>query len=521
MLRRRSNRTHADMRDHPKSLLLAALAWAACTPDTNEPTGDSSLSTLSGNPPPVSSDPNDDDTGPDTPTTGGATEPGTTDGTTDPDTGDAPTGDEPTTAGGDAVTIYDVQQGKVPEQTVVELADVVVTSPVFLTVDGEANFFIAEQPGGEYSGIQVYVDAGVTAELDGEGKLPGPGDVLDLRATYQEFFDYSELTLLAAADLTITGAGAVPDPAVVAAADIATGGAKAENYEGCLVQVDGATVTAPVMMYGEFTVDDALIVDDLFFVPAPGPKPPLGTEFTALVGQLTYGFEAFKLAPRSCADLQGWDGCADPDPPNPECIPGGSVTIDEIQQDEVCAAEVVTITDAVVTTDLTFKQDGFFVQDPSGGEYSGIFVYVGADNPNAISVAPGDVVTVTGVYDEFYGMSQIEVAAAADVVVTDFAAVPAPALVDPAAVATGGADAEAYEAVLVRVVDVTVLANDLGFGEWSVDGDLRVDDLFFAAVDWTVPNPGDPYESISGPLVFSFDTTKIAPRTAADLQPAP
>ena len=40
----------------------------------------------------------------------------------------------------------------------------------------------------------------------------------------------------------------------------------------------------------------------------------MGTKFTALVGQMTYSFEEFKLAPRTCADYQGWDGCVDPDP---------------------------------------------------------------------------------------------------------------------------------------------------------------------------------------------------------------
>ncbi|MBL9106040.1 MAG: hypothetical protein JNL82_34280 [Myxococcales bacterium] len=456
--------------------------------------------------------------------------PGSTNSDTN-DTGNAtddPTGsgntDTPTGGGPESVTIYDIQKGEVADMTIVDLKDVVVTSPVYTSADGEGNFFISEKDGGEYSGIQVYVYSDVTGELESEGKLPAVGDVLQLRAQYKEFFDYSELTLQAVGDLTITGSGPVPPASTVAAADIATGGPKAENYEGCLVQVENATVTAPVVMYGQFTVDDSLVVDDLFFVPDPGPKPPEGQVFSKLIGQLTYNFEEFKLAPRSCADYEGWDGCDTPDPTtdtNPMCGPGGDVTIFQIQQDEICLQEQVTISGAVVTSGFTFKKDGFFIQDPAGGEYSGIFVFVGADNPNGVAVAPGDIVTVTGAYDEFYGASQIEVAAAADVVVTGAGSLPAPAVVAPADIATGGPKAEAYEGVLVQVEDVTVAANDLGFGEFSVDAELRVDDLFFAMADWPLPDPGAQYTAIAGPLAYTFDTTKIAPRDAADLTPAP
>jgi hypothetical protein len=443
---------------------------------------------------------------------------------TSPATSNDPTDPGPTTGGGLAtVTIYDIQQGKVPDPTLVQLKDVVVTSPVFFDKNDNGNFFIAEQDGGEYSGIQVYVYADVAAELDSEGKLPAVGDKIDITANYKEFYDYSELELQNAADLTITGAGEVPAPSSVQAADIATGGAKAENYEGCLVQIEGAKVTKPVEMYGEFEVDGALKVDDLFFLPNPGPKPPQDTEFTALVGQVTYSFEEFKLAPRSCADYGGWDGCTTPDPTdtNPMCDPGGEVTIFQIRQGEVCVGEPVTVTGAVVTSGLTFKQDGFYVQDPAGGEFSGIFVYIGADNPLGISVAPGDTVDLAGTYDEFYAASQIEIADAAGVAVTGAGTIPDPVVVPPADITTGGPKAEAYEGVLVRVEGVTVAANDLGFGEFSVDDMLRVDDLFFAMADWPLPNPGDMFDAIVGPLAFSFDTTKIAPRSADDLQAAP
>ena len=165
------------------------------------------------------------------------------------------------------------------------------------------------------------------------------------------------------------------------------GGAKAEDYEGCLVQIDGAKVTAPVVMYGEFEVDGALKVDDLFFVPNPGPKPAVDTTFTALVGQVTYSFDEFKLAPRSCADYQGWADCTDPVDPtaDPTTDPtGGNVaaTIYDIQMGMVPDKTYVDIKDVVVTSPFftDAKMNGnFFMAETPGGEYSGIQVYIFAD----------------------------------------------------------------------------------------------------------------------------------------------
>ena len=180
-----------------------------------------------------------------------------------------------TTGGaGETVTIYDIQQGKVPVDLVVELKNVIATSPVYFDKDKKAYLFVAEAAGGPFSGIQVFISADVALEL-GAG-LPKMGDTLSLRATYTEFYELSQLTVKAASDVTITGPGTIPAPSVVTAAEVTTMGAKAEDYEGCLVQIVDAEVTAPVVEFGEFEVDNALKVDALFFGPAPPPPPPRG-----------------------------------------------------------------------------------------------------------------------------------------------------------------------------------------------------------------------------------------------------
>ncbi len=458
------------------------------------------------------------------------------------ETGTDDTGQTPTEGGGiQDATIFDVQMGKIPDKTLVEIKGVVVTSPIFVDKKMNGNFFIAEAAGGAFSGIQVFVYPDVIGELESEGNLPAVGDIIDIRALYSEFFDYSELTLANVADLTITGAGKVPPAASVKAADIATGGAKSEDYEGCLVQIEGAKVSAPVIEFGEFEVDNALKVDDLFFLPSPGPQPPVDTTFTALVGLVTYSFEEFKLAPRSCADYQGWDGCSEPVDTDTTTGPAAEVTIYDIQMGKVPDKSPVSVKDVVVTSPVFFDKNmnaNFFLAEAGGGEYSGIQVYVYADVAAELQAADalpkvGDKVDIDATYSEFYDYSELTLSAADNLVITGAGTVPAPSVVAPADLATTvvdpndatknthGPKAEAYEGCLVTVEDVTVVAPVVDFGEFQITGGLTVDDLFF------VPNPGpqpaqdEAYTSITGLLAYSFSVFKLEPRTADDLVKAP
>ncbi len=437
-----------------------------------------------------------------------------------------------TGGGGQTVTIYDIQQGKVPVDLVVELKNVIATSPVYFDKNMKAFMFVSEAEGGPFSGIQVYIYDDVAVEL-GAG-LPKMGDTLSLRATYTEFFDLSQLTVSAASDITITGPGTIPTPSVVTAADITTMGPKAEDYEGCLVQIVDAEVTAPVVEFGEFEVDNALKVDDLFFVPSPGPKPAMGTKFTALVGQMTYSFEEFKLAPRTCADYQGWDGCVDPDPtgdpttgdPTTGDPTGGNVaaTIYDIQMGAVADKSYVDVSDVVVTSPFVTNEKGagyFFIAESPGGEYSGIQVYVFADIAAELLAAnqlpkPGDKIDISGQYTEFFDVSQISLAKTANLTVTGTAPVPAASVVAPGDIATGGPKAENYEGCLVEVKDVTVTA--LGqFGEFTLTDGLLVDDFFFVPNPGPKPAMGAAYSSITGLLAYSFEQFKLSPRTFDDL----
>ena len=155
---------------------------------------------------------------------------GTFSGTTDASGSETGAGtgsdsDTPTGGAGETVTVYDIQMGKITVDIVVEVKDVVVTSPIYYDKKtGDGNFFTSEAAGGPFSGIQVHAYADVVAELGAGGALPKVGDKITLRAMYGEFFDASQLTLSTAADLTPGGAGVVPAPSVVTAGEVTTGG---------------------------------------------------------------------------------------------------------------------------------------------------------------------------------------------------------------------------------------------------------------------------------------------------------
>lgn len=182
--------------------------------------------------------------------------------------------------------------------------------------------------------------------------------------------------------------------------------------------------------------------------------------------------------------------------------------------------EVVTISGAVVTA-VRCSGDSFWVQAPGMAGYGGIRVF-GGDSLD-VAVAVGDVVSVTGAYDEFYSVSELEVDSADGIVVTGQAAVPAPLVVDPGDIAAGGILAEQLESMLVRVEGVSVEdANPdapSDYDEFSVTGGLRVDDFACPdALDNTYA-AGAAFSSVTGVVYYSFGNTKILPRSLSDIVP--
>ena len=182
-----------------------------------------------------------------------------------------------------------------------------------------------------------------------------------------------------------------------------------------------------------------------------------------------------------------------------------------LEQDEVLEVEVK----GLVTTAVFGDQ--FFAQEPTGGPYGGIAVYaLGSKGTPFQDLVPGDIVTVTGNYKEFFDSTQIT---ASKVGKTGSTAAPTPDLVpDPALVATGGPWAEPYEGCLIAVDGAKIVHTQpdcpYDFGEFVVFGGLRVDDM--ALLDYT-PHLGDELGMLTGVLNYTWGNHKLEPRTIEDL----
>lgn len=168
--------------------------------------------------------------------------------------------------------------------------DVAITSGVVTGSFG--GFFTVQDGGGAWNGLWV------------QGPAPvAEGDSVTLRGLVTEsaVTGYAGNTVLAAATvLASAGGAALPAAVVVPTAAIAL-----EDYEGVLVEVQGAVCTTAALGLGEWEVDDgggaARIGAAGFAFP-----PTLGTAYD-IVGCATYESGLRKLEPRGAADVV-WAG---------------------------------------------------------------------------------------------------------------------------------------------------------------------------------------------------------------------
>lgn len=401
-------------------------------------------------------------------------------------------------------TIFAIQQGEIGEGTIVTVTGVIVTSPVNAE---EGLVFVEEPAGGQYSGISLYLWDEVVMSTP-----LAPGDVVDITGEYTEFFGMSQLVVKNPGDISVTGTDALPGPDMVTAADVARSNADAEPWEGVRVQIVDATIAEANDGFGQYLLAGEALVGNAFVDPLP--QAHNGGSFDSVTGSLHYSFDEFKIQPSSAADLVGYQ----------TPVPTEDTSIYDIQMDMVELGTLVKLEAVVASSGFTWSAGtdaSFFAQEPTGGAFSGIQVFV-ADT-TGLTIAPGDELTIIGTYDEFFDMSQIEVTDASAVTKLGSGTAPAPEIIaDPATIATGGSMTEDYEGVLVRVENVTVEdpnpdAPD-DFNEFAVTGNLRVDDVFFDMDDWTKPDAGASFASITGLLIFGHSDFKLVPRDAADLE---
>ncbi len=173
----------------------------------------------------------------------------------------------------------------------------------------------------------------------------------------------------------------------------------------------------------------------------------------------------------------------------------------------------------VVMTDPTDFIGEYFIEDKDSA-WSAIWVIDGLN-----TFDKGDLIQVTGTVQENFGMTRINLVTASQVV-TPGVGVFAPVLVTTGEMTTGGASAEAFESVFVRLEKPTVTDpfpdSPNNFGEFVVDdgtGGLRIDDLsdaFNGNQDSTY-TLDDTFQEIQGFGYFSFGNAKVIPRDSSDI----
>ena len=157
---------------------------------------------------------------------------------------------------------------------------------------------------------------------------------------------------------------------------------------------------------------------------------------------------------------------------------------------------------------------GFFLSDPSGGAWSGIFVYNQTYSP-----AVGDIVDITGTVSEYYGFTELTSISAYQVMSVSNP-LPAPALISTVtlgSVATG----EQWESVLVKVQNANVVSTPSTYQEFNVNdgsGNCQVDNQFFPfGHTWDGISIGNSYNEIIGIVDYAYSTYGLQPRDMTDM----
>jgi len=194
-------------------------------------------------------------------------------------------------------------------------------------------------------------------------------------------------------------------------------------------------------------------------------------------------------------------------------------TIYEVQDGTLAEDDFVELIDVVVTG---IALNGIFVQEPAGGEYSGVFVFSGMGGPDISDAQVGDVIEISGVVDEYFDFTQVRIDDGT--YVNNGAGDPLVAEVVDIATLGDLVTGEPWESVLVRIEgDLSVTGINM-FDEFTVveSGDeLLIDNYCYdvlASGEFDGLAVGSDFTAIQGPLNYSFDNFKIAPRASDDLE---
>ena len=178
------------------------------------------------------------------------------------------------------------------------------------------------------------------------------------------------------------------------------------------------------------------------------------------------------------------------------------------------AGQSVTVTGIVTAVRDNDTYPNFFIQDIDDPGFSGIYVYV---DFGFEMLSVNDEITMTADVNEFFGTTQLEE-------ISSYSVMPCDCVVEPSELLTSdlglecSSSAEMYEGMLVTFSDVEVLSLN-EFNSWFIDdgsGQTKVDDYFFSG-DWSLPNVGDTFASITGIVHYYQSEYVVYPRSIDDI----
>ncbi len=376
----------------------------------------------------------------------------------------------------DYMSIYDIQYTTAPNGDSPAVGQTVETSGI---VTGTyANGYFIQNGSGAWNGIHVFDN----------NNTPAIGDSISIFGNVVEFFNLTQIASISVFQNHSSG-NTLPAPVDITTLQLST----EEMYEGVLVRVVDATCTEQNSGFGMWQINDGTgnaKVHNLMM----NFTPVLNNEYT-IVGVVNYGFDEFRICPRSLADINGGTITVD------------EVTINEIQNTTAADGASPLVGQTVTTSGIVtavWPDEGFFIQDGSGA-WNGIFVFNTSINP-----AMGDLISLSANVVEFFGLTQLSSITSHEIVSSGNT------LPEPAVVSSQAASTEQYESVLVRVENAICTNPDAGFGMFRLNNsnaDVLVDDDIFG-YDAVL---GNGYNA-QGVMWYSFSEFKMLPRMASDIE---
>jgi len=396
----------------------------------------------------------------------------------------------PDSGSGGVLTCYEVQgqqAGSPYENQVVTVTGIVVAGSDEYYSSTSPYAVIADVGGGAWSGLLLFGD-----NIDGVVR----GDSILITGEVQEYFGMTELGYLENLSIEKTG---VQLPSAVA---ITTAQANEEQYESVLVSVQDAIVGSSSA--NSYLIDDG---SGSCYAGTRGDYTlPMQGDTVDMTGTLWYEYDEWRIQPRDDNDvtINGGGG-------------GTVLTCYEVQgQQEFSPYQGQTVSVTGIVTagadDYTAVSGSTYaaLADAVGGSWSGLLLY----GTGLAGLERGDSVTVTGVVDEYYEMTELKYPISYVIHSTGHG------LPEPVDFTTGELspllDLEQWESVFVRVSDVTITQIGMPNYTWAVDDSSgecyagTMGDFAFT------PTVGNSIAEMTGLLWFFYDF-KIQPRDDADI----